>query len=48
MGVNTCGKLLGHVRKEDIINYIYHNWDKNVSNSVTYDDYNHWKEKNYD
>lgn len=48
MGVDTCGRLLGHVRKEEVINYIYHNWDKDVSNMVNYDDYNHWKERNYD
>lgn len=40
MGVDTCGRLLGHVRKEEIINYIYHNWDKNVTNNINYYDYN--------
>ena len=47
MGVNTCGRLLGHVRTEEIINYIYHNWDKDIVNYVKYENLNHWKKENY-
>lgn len=42
MGVDTCGRLLGHVKKEEIINYIYHNWDKNVTDNINCYDCNDW------
>lgn len=45
MGIDTCGRLLGHVKKEEIINYIYHNWDKEVTNNINY--YNDWREKDF-
>lgn len=47
MGVDTCGKLLGHVKKEEVINYIYYNWDKDVTSNINYYDRNDWIEKDF-
>lgn len=47
MSVDTKARLLGHISPEEIVNYIYHNWDKNVVNYVEYEDLNHWKKENY-
>lgn len=47
MGVDTCGKLLGHVKKEDVINYIYHNWDKDIISNINRYDYNDWRGKDF-
>lgn len=47
MGVDTCGRLLGHVRKEEVINYIYHNWDKDVRSNINCYDCNDWRGKDF-
>lgn len=47
MGSVTRAKLLGHVKEEEIINYIYHNWDKDVRNGIKYYSYNDWKGKDF-
>lgn len=45
MSVVVRARLLGHVTKEEIMSYIYDNWDKNVKDFVQYDNYNNWKEE---
>ena len=47
MSIDTCGRLLEHVKKEEVINYIYHNWDKNVTNNINYYDCNDWRGKDF-
>lgn len=47
MGVNTCGRLLGHVKPEEIVNYIYHNWNKNVVNRVERELMNKWENRDF-
>lgn len=45
MGVEVKVRLLGHITKEEIMSYIYNNWDKNVKDFIQREDLNDWKEK---
>lgn len=49
MGVDTKGRLLGHVKPEEIINYIYNNWDKNIERNIRieHDDVDAFSMRNY-
>lgn len=47
MSVDTKARLLGHIKPEEIVNYIYHNWDKNVNNRIERELMNRWKDKDF-
>ena len=34
MGCDTCGRIKGHIRHENIVNFIRQKWDGNVRNEV--------------
>lgn len=34
MGCDTCGKIKGYIKHEDILNYIRQKWDKNAKDTV--------------
>ena len=35
MGCDTYGRIKGHIRPENIVNFIHQKWDKNVRNEVS-------------
>lgn len=40
MGCDTCGRIKGHIRHENIVNFIRQKWDGNVRNEVRKHIYN--------
>ena len=35
MGRDTCGRIKGHIRPENIVNFIQQKWDWNAKNKVS-------------